>query len=205
MADVWSKEYNTDILIVPEDSLLKDFEGGVTHGECVRLSYLASLVKSDLAIVEIGSFRGKSACFLGAGSRHGNGAKIYAIDPWDINSPYSGATKEYWNISNKEEFDRHVEQAKLGNIVTGIKNFSVEEAKKWNKPIGLLHIDGNHSDEGVKSDYNAWFKHVVKGGTIAFHDYNLSPVKKFVEEVVKPSGLLAGWNLYGRLLTATKK
>ena len=46
---------------------------------------------------------------------------------------------------------------------------SVEVAETWNKPIGVLFIDGNHQD--AKKDFLAWEKHIVKGGYILFHDY----------------------------------
>ena len=46
---------------------------------------------------------------------------------------------------------------------------SVEVAETWNKPVGVLFIDGDHNQ--VKADFNAWEKHVVSGGYILFHDY----------------------------------
>jgi len=153
--------------------------------------------------VEIGSYRGRSTCFLASGSYHGNRAKIYAIDPWDLRPKYPAATKPYYDKSNKLEFDKNIKKYGF-SLVTGIRNYSVKAAKSWKLPIGLLRIDGDHSYEGVSQDYEAWYKHVVHGGVIAFHDYNLSPVKNFVDEVVIPSDIWTGWTLHNRLMTAKR-
>lgn len=65
---------------------------------------------------------------------------------------------------------------------------SLEVAKDWNKPIGVLFIDGNHDCAG--EDFLAWDKFVVKGGYILFHDYALhSPlVIKQCDELVRSNG-----------------
>ncbi len=51
-----------------------------------------------------------------------------------------------------------------------ILGYSVEVSKDWDKPIGVLFIDGNH-DEAMQ-DFEAWEKFVVQGGYVLFHDYS---------------------------------
>ncbi|MCK9370826.1 class I SAM-dependent methyltransferase [Candidatus Dojkabacteria bacterium] len=57
---------------------------------------------------------------------------------------------------------------------------SVEVAEKWDKPIGVLFIDGNHTE--AKADFLAWEKHVAKGGYVLFHDYIPEPTFTVVKD-----------------------
>lgn len=50
-----------------------------------------------------------------------------------------------------------------------IHKASLEAVRDWNKPIGMLFIDGHHDEAG--EDFNVWEKFVVGGGYILFHDY----------------------------------
>jgi predicted O-methyltransferase YrrM len=47
---------------------------------------------------------------------------------------------------------------------------SVEVSKDWEIPLGLLFIDGGHSMDAAKNDFNSWSKHIVPGGILAIHD-----------------------------------
>ena len=47
---------------------------------------------------------------------------------------------------------------------------SVAIAKDWEKKIDVLFIDGDHSYEGVKKDWEMYGPLVREGGIIAFHD-----------------------------------
>ena len=53
------------------------------------------------------------------------------------------------------------------NIIRG--DFA-EVAKTWSLPIDILHIDGFHEYESVKSDYVAWSPFVKENGIILIHD-----------------------------------
>jgi len=66
-------------------------------------------------------------------------------------------------------------------------NISSEVVSKgWSQPISLLWIDGDHSYEGTRRDFDCWAKFVIPTGFIAFHDSldeNLGH-KKLIDEVL---------------------
>lgn len=49
-----------------------------------------------------------------------------------------------------------------------------EVARLWNRPVDILHIDGFHSYEAVRNDYNSWAHFVHNDGVILFHDVNVA-------------------------------
>ena len=54
--------------------------------------------------------------------------------------------------------------------VIWLEKFSHDVAKDWTQPIDLLVIDGDHTVEGVKCDWNDWSRFVRPGGVVIFHD-----------------------------------
>jgi predicted O-methyltransferase YrrM len=77
---------------------------------------------------------------------------------------------------------------------------SDEAIHGWTRPIDYLFIDGDHSYEAVKRDFDQWSGHVVAGGTLAFHDALMDAPwidesfgsARFVEELRAGDG---GWNM----------
>src|SRR4051794_41857731 len=61
--------------------LIADIPGWLTDEEGEALYDLARRCRGDGAIVEIGSWKGKSTVCLGLGSQAGASVPIYAIDP----------------------------------------------------------------------------------------------------------------------------
>jgi hypothetical protein len=53
----------------------------------------------------------------------------------------------------------------------------------WSEPVGLLWIDGDHSYEGVRRDWEAWRRHLVDGALVAFDDS--------VDETIGPYRLIS--------------
>src|SRR5690606_13981877 len=111
------------------------------------LANYAGKVKPDQVIVEIGTFRGKSACFLAHGSR-AQGNRVYTIDPHDMpgNRRPTGLVnsgRDYTEPSIPEEAKRAIELSGYGDRVTMIQGFSIDVAElEWSRnpypPIGLL-------------------------------------------------------------------
>jgi hypothetical protein len=62
--------------------------------------------------------------------------------------------------------------------------------KGWDKPIGLLWIDGDHRYEAVKRDFMCWEPFILRQGLVAFHDSideDLGPAK-VIEEALARGG-----------------
>jgi cephalosporin hydroxylase len=49
---------------------------------------------------------------------------------------------------------------------------TLQAARRWDRgtSIGLLHVDADHSYEGVRADFEHWAPHVVRGGLVVFDD-----------------------------------
>lgn len=71
-----------------------------------------------------------------------------------------------------------------------IQKESNEAVKNWTLPIKILFIDGDHTYEGCKDDWNNFSPFIVKGGWVFFHDADAtSPgVVKVTEEIGKGWG-----------------
>lgn len=58
----------------------------------------------------------------------------------------------------------------------------------WNRPIRFLWIDGDHTYQGAKTDFDGFFPHVLPQGIVALHDaLNVfsGPIRVFVEEMLR--------------------
>ena len=126
--------------------------------------------KAKYTIVEIGSFKGLSTYCLAKGTLAGNKVKVYAIDPHTMADSY-------------KIFLKNMKKAGLLNkTVIPIRKKSMEAVKGWDKKIGLLWIDGDHSYNSVRKDFEKWTPYLVKGGFIALHDTSDSPPAQLVQE-----------------------
>jgi len=74
------------------------------------------------------------------------------------------------------------------NNITFIKGYFGLVAKQWKKPIDILHIDGFHTYNAVKNDYDTWSKFVKDDGVILFHDTCVPDfgIRKFFDEIPLP-------------------
>jgi hypothetical protein len=53
---------------------------------------------------------------------------------------------------------------------TFIKDFSYNAVKNWQKPFDFIFIDGDHTYEAVRQDFEQWLPLLQTGGFMAFHD-----------------------------------
>jgi len=161
---------------------LAALEGLVSREVGEALACLAYDVRSHHAIVELGSYRGKSTAYLAAGSAAGDGAPVFAVDPWDTPGNATGRFG-FADPATREAFTRQIDAVGLAFNVTPLRGFSVDVARHWLRPIGLLYIDGSHTEKDVRADFNAWAPYLAPGAVVAFDDYN-TPRNPGVAQVV---------------------
>jgi MMP 1-O-methyltransferase len=154
---------------------LDALEGLMNPGVGPALYQLAQQVPSDQAIVEVGSFKGKSTCYLACGSRDGHGAPVVAVDPWDLAGNVYGK-HGFTRPVVRETFEAQLKKMRVRGRVLAKQAFSVDAAAVYDGPkIGLLFIDGDHTEAAVRADVEAWSPHLAAGHTIAFDDYDTKP------------------------------
>jgi len=145
--------------------------GLITNDQGRLLSAMAREVPPAEAIVEIGSYKGKSTCYLAHGAKR-NGVVVYAIDPWDLSGNQTGKHR-YAEPATREAFLKNVKDLGLSNIAP-IQGFSSLVVTDWpslcGKKIGLLYIDGDHEENSVREDINAWNPWLSDSAIIAFDD-----------------------------------
>jgi predicted O-methyltransferase YrrM len=160
--------------------------GHLGENEARFLGLLAACAPAQGAIVEIGSFKGRSTVMLAKVASHYGLEPIVAIDPH--NSPILLDRQANPQASSYRDFLSSIEVAGISNYVESHVAYSTEMASSWNRPIRLLWIDGDHSYQGAKNDLDGFFPHVLPLGVLAFHDaLNVfpGPIRVFVEDVLK--------------------
>jgi predicted O-methyltransferase YrrM len=150
------------------------FRSGI--GDSSYLLYgLARSMKPELA-VEIGSARGKSAAAVGMALKENGRGKLMAIDPH---------RQTEWNdhesVDTFEVINYHLRVLEVTDYVEIVRKTSDEAAKAWSRPIDMIFIDGDHSYEGVKRDWDLFVPHVRPFGVVVFHDtlWDIRPDPKF--------------------------
>ncbi len=152
------------------------------------------------AVVEIGSFKGRSTICLGKGSKAGNQVRVYAIDP------HKGtlAHKFFEIPQTYEEFKKNIKIAGVDDVIFPIVKTSKEAAKIFHEPIEFLFIDDGHDYEDVKLDFQLWYPKVIYGGFIAFHDHLFSGPRKVIEKYVLLSKHFKVMGIIGSILFLQK-
>ena len=146
----------------------KNIPGYLTESEARFLGLAAACAPGEGAIVEIGSFKGKSTVMLSKVSQHYGKGPVVAIDPHNFNSPELEELRTAPDASSYREYLGNLEAAGVSEFVDTRRAYSSDVSVKWNMPIRFLWIDGNHTYQGAKEDYDGFFRHVVPLGILAF-------------------------------------
>ncbi|MGH2759837.1 MAG: class I SAM-dependent methyltransferase [Actinomycetota bacterium] len=134
-------------------------------------------------LLEIGTYCGKSAVYLGAAARV-SGTVVFTVDHhrgseeiqpgWEHHDPdlIDPATGR---MDSLPFFRRTIAEAELEDVVIGIVGDSTTLAAHWHIPLGLVFIDGAHSEALAMADYDAWAPKIVPGGLLVVHDVYEDP------------------------------
>lgn len=162
--------FGEDTRLVPTTSDFKEYfdktQGMTSFEEASLLYQLAKETKSG-CIVEVGSYRGRSTVALGRGSFDGSKAPVFAIEPHEV---FHGVLGGQFGPEDRKAFYQAMLDTASYQIVRLINLSSEVVAPGWSRPIGLLWIDGDHSYEGVKRDFESWAPHLTENAIVAFDD-----------------------------------
>lgn len=142
---------------------------------------LFELAQGKKTILEIGSYMGASACCFGAALKNSLDGRIFCIDTWQNDAMTEGKkdTSELF-LKNTIAFKK---------VIIPVKGYSTEVAhivQAKTSVIDVLFIDGDHSYEGAKSDWETYKDFLVEGSLVIFHDYGWAEgVKRVIEEDAK--------------------
>ncbi len=146
--------------------------------------YSAALIAAERGpLLEIGSYCGKSAMYLGAACKV-RGALLYALDHHrgsEENQPgWEYHDAELWDadagaMDTLPHFRSALRRAQLEDTVIPIVTRSTLAARHWNIPLAMVFIDGGHTLEAALDDYRGFSPHVMPGGALAIHDIFSNP------------------------------
>ena len=129
-------------------------------------------------VLEVGSYCGKSAVWLGAAARDVGGT-VFTVDHhrgseenqagWehhdpDLVDPGSG------RMDTLPHLRRTLAGAGLEEQVVAVVGESATVARHWRTPLSLLFVDGGHGHDPAHADYDGWARWVQPGGLLVIHD-----------------------------------
>lgn len=150
---------------MPDDEGAALHEAGITGAEVGPL-------------LEIGSYCGKSAVYLGTAAQAA-GTVLFTVD----HHRGSEENQAGWEHHDTDVVDSGsgridtlpflrstIEKAGLEAVVIPVVADSPTVAAHWGTGLGLLFIDGGHALPVAMADYQAWAAFVMPGGLLAIHD-----------------------------------
>ncbi len=128
--------------------------------------------------LEVGSYCGKSAVYLGAAARE-LGRVLFSVDHhrgseenqagWEHHEP-DLVDPRTGRMDTLPIFRRTVFDAGLEDVVIAMVGLSPAVAAVWSTPLAFLFIDGGHGVEPARADYAGWTPKVAPGGRLVIHD-----------------------------------
>lgn len=119
--------------------------------------------------VELGTHSGNSYfTFCQSIAESGGSTKCYAVDTWQGDEHAGQYKDDVFNKVNTHNQQNYAEFSQLlrmtfDNATTLFEDESVE----------LLHIDGLHTYEAVRYDFETWLPKLAPGAVVMFHDTNV--------------------------------
>ena len=131
-------------------------------------------------VLEVGTYCGKSAVYMGAAARIVGGpqAVVFTVDHhrgseeqqsgWEYHdTSLVGADGRMETLPFLRET---LSRAGLEDVVDVVVARSPDVASWWGRELDLVFVDGGHTDEHAQADYDGWAHWVRPGGVLVIHD-----------------------------------
>ncbi len=161
----------------------QSIKGFMAEDEGQALAEAARLAGTLGPVLEIGSYCGRSAAYLGPAARAA-GTVLYALDHHrgsEENQPgWEWHDQTLWDekaqaLDTLPSFRRNIAAAGLEDCVIALIGHSPRIARHWTTPLGMVFIDGGHTMKAAFDDYRGWAGKILPGGILAIHDVFPNP------------------------------
>jgi len=163
-------------------------DGFMPEAEGLALYETAESYAAVGPVLEIGSYCGKSAVYLAAGVRaaraHGIRQQVVTVDHhrgseehqpgWEYHDP-GLVDQVIGRIDTLPRLRTTLATAGIEDDVVVVVGRSADVARLWRTPLGMLFIDGGHTDAAARWDYQGWAPWVALSGALAIHDVYPDP------------------------------
>jgi predicted O-methyltransferase YrrM len=129
-------------------------------------------------VLEIGSYCGKSTIYLAAAASAA-GQPVITVDHhrgseehqpgWEYHDP-ALVDPVTGRLDTLPVLRATLAAAGLEDHVVVVVGRSAGLARLWGTPLGLVFIDGGHTEAAAVTDYEGWAPWVAHGGALAIHD-----------------------------------
>ncbi len=169
-------------LLLNEPEFLTDIESWQEH---IPFAFYLTEILQPRSFVELGVFKGDSYCaFCQAISALNLGTRAYGVDTWAGDKHAGFYTSVVLDELQKHHDPRYHRFSRL------LQTTFDEAAESFAAgSIDLLHIDGLHTYEAVRHDFETWLPKLSDRAVVIFHDTNVRHgdfgVWRFWSEVVQ--------------------
>jgi MMP 1-O-methyltransferase len=152
--------------------------GFMPPAEGIALYETATKYAAVGPIGEVGTYCGKSTIYLACAARQA-GQAVVTVDHHhgsEENQPgweYHDASlvdPATGRLDTLPFFRSTLTGLGLDDNVIAIVGRSADVARLWQAPLGMLFIDGGHTEAAAQADYEGWAPRVAPGGALAIHD-----------------------------------
>lgn len=147
--------------------------------------YRAALAGARLGpLLEVGTYCGRSTLLLAEAARR-HDTVVVTVDHHrgsEEHQPGEGfhdpaLTDPDGRVDTLPTFRRTIAGAGLEEHVVAVVAASAAAAAVWGEQVGMVFIDGGHSEEAARRDLAGWAPRVVPGGLLVIHDVFEDPAE----------------------------
>ncbi|MCK1796130.1 class I SAM-dependent methyltransferase [Streptomyces sp. XM4193] len=169
-------------MTTPPAEILTAFEaakGFMPRDEGIALYEAATrAARLGLPLLEVGTYCGRSTILIAEAARAA-GVPALTVDHhrgseeqqpgWEYHDP-EVVDPQVGRMDTLPTFRRTLHAAGLEEHVVALVGRSPQIAAFWTTPLGLVFIDGGHTEEHANADYEGWAPQVAVGGLLVIHD-----------------------------------
>ncbi len=155
-----------------------DAQGFMPDDEGLLLHRVARARLPHGPALEVGTYCGKSAIYLGAAAREVGGT-VFTVDHhrgseenqagWEHHDP-ALVDEEFGLMDTLPVFRRTLARAGLEDQVVAVVGRSTTVSAHWRTPLSMLFIDGGHAEVHAQNDYAGWAPWLMADGLLVIHD-----------------------------------